>query len=359
MLHVTAARELFASGVSRIQGSVHHQLQQFAAPLPAATVTLASTSAVLRSAFVHIKTPAHNHEVVLQRGVASTDCRDNAELLVTALDGVSLQIAEFLTADDLCCMQRVSRSWYEFVKANRDHLFSALVASQFKIAAPPASTAFKTYLSLLLEELRAEFMHCQSIAGIHLALEYYCTAAEPRNHGFVAMFCDIVQFDDPLIARFVAWKRQSALNMVLAATPDHVHAFRRRSKYVGPIAFVPVDNPHWPQFEPPVVSAPGCVGYAFDHVKMAPGYESLKDTVAKSILKELLIFDTQENATAYGLSIGREPYAAILDAEPQEARYRNPLRFSSSLRQKLQEFPMQERIRLLQERIQAVNMVIS
>lgn len=359
MLHVTAARDLFASGVSRLQGSVHHQLQQFSAPQPVAAVTMKSTSTTLRSAFVHTTYQAQEQSLRVPVSSAQNDCSGKAELLVTALDGVSLHIAEFLTAQDLCLMQRVGRSWNEFVKANRDHLYSALVANQFKVAAPQPSTAFRTYLSLFNAELQAEFLHCQSIAGIHSALEHYCTEAEPSDHGFVAMFCDIVQFDDPMIARFVAWKRQSALNMVLAATPDHVHAFRKRSKYVGPIAFVPVDNPNWPQFEPPVVNAPGCLGYAFDRVKMVPGYESLKDTVAKSILKELLIFDTQENAAAYGLSIGREPYAAILDTEPQEARYRNAMRFSSPLRQKLQEFPVQKRIVLLQECIQAVNFTIS
>ncbi|RLN63269.1 hypothetical protein BBP00_00004261 [Phytophthora kernoviae] len=128
--------------------------------------------------------------------------------------------------------------------------------------------------------------------------------------------------------------------MVLAATPDHVMEFRKRSSYVGPITFVPVDNPLWPVFQSPAVEAPGFLGYAFDYVSMVEGYEALKDTVVKSILKELMIFDTTENAAAYGRSIGRAPYAAILedqDAQVQvgQTERTSHLTFSSPLRQTL------------------------
>ncbi|RMX70074.1 hypothetical protein KXD40_006690 [Peronospora effusa] len=174
------------------------------------------------------------------------------------------------------------------------------------------------------------------------------------------MFCDIIEFHDPRIARFVAWKRQSALSMVLAATPDHVMNFRKQSSYIGPITFVPVDNPLWPVFTSSIVDTPGFMGYAFDHVTMVEGYEALKDTVVKSILKELMIFDTTENAAAYGRRIGRPPYAAILEDEDAQEQVglterTSHLSFSSHLRQQLAKYPIAERIRRLQSKIKAVD----
>eukprot|EP00644_Phytophthora_capsici_P012081 jgi/Phyca11/505323/fgenesh2_kg.PHYCAscaffold_12_\ len=102
------------------------------------------------------------------------------------------------------------------------------------------------------------------------------------------------------------------------------------------------------------------MGYAFDHVKMVPGYEALKDTVVKSILKELMLFDTLENAANYGRSIGRAPYAAVLEDEDAQilvgqAERASHLTFSSPLRRQLSKYPVAERIRRLRAKIKAVD----
>ncbi|KAG7387130.1 high-affinity Zn(2+) transporter zrt1 [Phytophthora pseudosyringae] len=353
---------LMQSGASRLQHTVNQHLNLLTATSSLATgatfqqVTV-SPSCSFRSAFVQASTSEANSSLKTMdtASVASSE----GHLQALSIDGVALLIVSFLDGGSLARVQGVNRAWRAFIQPYRECLYRTLVEERrvFHTVITSAS-AFKSYLFSMRHELDRELAHTHAVHPTHQALEQFCASTE--QHGFVAMFCDIIEFRDPRIARFVAWKRQSALSMVLAATPEHVMNFRKRSSYVGPITFVPVDNPLWPVFTSAPVDAPGFLGYAFDHVTMVPGYEALKDTVVKSILKELMIFDTPENAAAYGRSIGRAPYAAILedeDAQVQvgQAERTSHLTFSSSLRRQLSKYPVAERIHHLRAKIKAVD----
>lgn len=375
-----AARSFFGrvqSGVSRLQSSVHQQLSyqldvvssSAAAVVAAAAaggrfppppqssgtdVIVSSSGATLQSLFVcH---PARVGSSTLDRDL--TLDHDHAPITTTSdfmlsdLDGVSLAMASFLSARELYCLQLVSRAWRTFVVTHRERLYGDLMPRVFDTVVP-SSSAFATFMLSYRHEVARELLHTRAVEPTHTALELYCTTTEPANHGFVAMFCDIVEFTDPRVARFVAYKRQHALSVVLAATPMHVDAFRKRSGYTRPIAFVPVHNPHWPTFDlPQLPHVPGFLGYANDFVRMAPGYEPLRDTVVKSILRDLMVFDTSTNAAAYGASIGRQPFAAVLDDAVADPSLH--MSFSSPLRRQLSALPIAERIRTLEERIEAI-----
>ncbi|KAE9018327.1 hypothetical protein PF010_g6728 [Phytophthora fragariae] len=357
--------ELFGfmqSGASRLQHTVnqHLHLLSTAAPATASTAfeqVTVSPSCSFRSTFVH-SSIINANAAANTSGVASAVSSDG-HLQALSIDGVALLIVSFLDGESLSRVQGVNTAWRSFIQQYREPLYRSLVEERRVFHTVITSTsAFKSYLFSLRHELDRELAHTHAVYPTHHALEQYCATAE--NHGFVAMFCDIIEFRDPRIARFVAWKRQSALSMVLAATPDHVMNFRKRSSYVGPITFVPVDNPLWPVFTSSPVDTPGFMGYAFDHVTMVKGYEALKDTVVKSILKELMIFDTTENAAAYGRSIGRAPYAAILEDEDAlvqvgQAERTSHLAFSSPLRRQLSKYPVAERICHLRNKIKAVD----
>ncbi|TMW65583.1 hypothetical protein Poli38472_008225 [Pythium oligandrum] len=358
----TAARTLFgftnSDRFARFQQSVQNRFEQ----LTTATIASAhgsippppgSVSCALQSTFAS----SNGGKLVREDSKTSTKAEaENSDLVLIGIDGISLHIASFLDGQSLGRMQLVNRSWHQFVSQHRDGLLQALLDRCFETVITSSNT-FKTFLFTLRHELDLELAHTRYIEHTHAALEDYCSKTEPTNHGFIAMFCDIIRFRDPRIARFVAHRRQAALGMVLTSTPDHVYAFRRRCKYAGPITFVPVDNPHWPEFDLPPVNFPGFLGYAFEHVEMVKGYESLKYTVVKSILKELMLFDTTENAEAYGRAIGREPFAAVLDAEHTGPNYH--LTFSNPLREELRHLPVRERVQRLLKRIEAIDHSIS
>lgn len=378
----TAAIAFFGrvqSGIAHLQTSVHQQLshQLDAVSLagafthsnnskPSRDVVVSPTGATLASLFVcsdargtTISTnDAPTTPTAQARSRSNSNANaDSSDLLLTALDGVSLHIAGFLDAQALYHIQLVNRSCREFVVAHRETLYRALLPHAFERVVP-SSTAFKSYMLSLRHELMLELLHTNAVAPTYAALETYCSHTAPLDHGFIAMFCDIVEFTDARVARFVSMKRHHALSVVLAATADHVNSFRKRSEYTQPVAFVPVCNPNWPAFELPVIDdVPGFLGYAFDYVCMAPGYEALKDTVVKSILRDLMIFDTTEHAAAYGAAIGRPPFAAILDADDVVNRSSAALdmRFSTPLRRALQHLPIAERIRALEARLQALD----
>lgn len=350
---------LMQSGASRLQHTVNQQLHimstSLASPRAVDHLVTVSPSCSFRSTFVNNyiadKEPANAD--------SNTATSSDGPLQAMSIDGVALLIVSYLDGESFSRLQGVNTSWRAFVQQHRESVCRTLLEERRVFATVITSTsAFKSYLFSLRHALDRELGHTHAVRATHEALEQYCSTTE--QHGFVAMFCDIVEFTDPRIERFVAWKRQSALSMVLAATPDHVMAFRKRSNYVGPITFVPVDNPLWPSFNSPAVDAPGFLGYAFDHVKMVEGYEALKDTVVKSILKELMLFDTTEHAADFGRSVGRAPYAAILgdeDAQVQVGRSERTshLTFSSPLRRRLIKFPVAERIHLLRDKIKAVD----
>ncbi|EGZ19542.1 hypothetical protein PHYSODRAFT_558319 [Phytophthora sojae] len=320
---------------------------------------MARASAMELFGFVQSGASRLQHTVNQHLHLLSAASPATGHLHALSIDGVALLIVSFLDGESLSRVQGVNTAWRSFIQQYKGPLYRSLVEERRVFHTVITSTSvFKSYLFSLRHEFDRELAHTHAVHPTHHALEQYCASTE--NHGFVAMFCDIIEFRDPRIARFVAWKRQSALSMVLAATPDHVMNFRKRSSYVGPITFVPVDNPLWPVFTSSSVDAPGFMGYAFDHVIMVKGYEALKDTVVKSILKELMIFDTTENAAAYGRSVGRAPYAAILedeDAQVQvgQAERISHLTFSSPLRRQLSKYPVAERIRRMRDKIKAVD----
>lgn len=216
----------------------------------------------------------------------------------------------------------------------------------------PSSTPFKSFLLSLRHELDQELAHIRNVQRTHMLLEEYCTIIEPENHGFIAMFCDLVRFPNPKVSRSVAHMRQSALGMVLVQTPAHILAFRHHYPNAGPITFVPIDNPHWPQFELPLINSKGFLGYAFDQVDVLKEYRSLHHTVVKSILKDLALFDTAENAVTHGHTIGKQPYAAIINSD-HHSTYQ--LTFSNRLREELRHLPVKERIQVLSKRIETVD----
>ncbi|KAJ0404806.1 hypothetical protein P43SY_003482 [Pythium insidiosum] len=349
-----AARELFSFKqglLGRVHDRLHVGLQRLTstssiALSPRTTLETGSTACALDSAFV-----CNAQAATKPRGptMMSTLDPDSSDFVVTGLEGISIQIAMFLDGTSLARMQLVNRSWRRFILQHRDALLSLLLERTFQTVVP-SSTVYKSFLLSMRHEIDLEIAHLRCIRSLHETLEEYCTKIEPENHGFVAMFCDIIRFRDPHIARFVAQRRHYALSMVLVSTPEHVQAFRRRCPNAGPVAFVPIDNPHWPQFDLPAVDATGFLGYAFDHVEVVRGYESLKQTVVKSILKEMMLFDTKENAHDYGVSIGRAPYAAVRDGEVDHTFH---LRFSNPLREELRHLPVKERIAILSKRIQS------
>ncbi|CAI5719288.1 unnamed protein product [Peronospora effusa] len=349
------------TGAFRLQQSLTDHLSLYATPSQVKTTpfdqVVVSSSCTFRSMFVQCR--QNKFEVTSKPSKVSIDTSSNRHLQVFSINGVVLLIMSFLDGESLSRVQGVTNAYHTFIQHYHELLYRSLIEErQVFHTVITSSSAFKSYLFSLRHELDQELAHTHAVHPTHSALEQFCSSTE--QHGFVAMFCDIIEFHDPRIARFVAWKRQSALSMVLAATPDHVMNFRKQSSYIGPITFVPVDNPLWPVFTSSIVDTPGFMGYAFDHVTMVEGYEALKDTVVKSILKELMIFDTTENAAAYGRRIGRPPYAAILEDEDAQEQVglterTSHLSFSSHLRQQLAKYPIAERIRRLQSKIKAVD----
>lgn len=355
--------EFVQSGAFHLQQTVNQHLNVFSTSMSRSQVeqsfdqVTVSPSCSFQSTFVP-RTQNHvNKTLPANESTSGTSANYHFQML--SINGVALLIMSFLDGESLSRVQGTSTAYHALIQHSRESLYRSLINErQVFHTVITSSSAFKSYLFSRRHELDRELAHTHAVHSTHKALEQYCSSTE--DHGFVAMFCDIIEFCDPRIARFVAWKRQSALSMVLAATPDHVMNFRKRANYIGPITFTPVDNPLWPVFVSSSVDTPGFLGYAFDHVTMVEGYEVLKDTVVKSILKELMIFDTTENAAAYGRSIGRAPYAAILEDEDAwvqvgHTERTSHLSFSSHLRRQLAKYPIDERIRRLQTKIKAVD----
>uniref|UniRef100_M4BY85 F-box domain-containing protein n=1 Tax=Hyaloperonospora arabidopsidis (strain Emoy2) TaxID=559515 RepID=M4BY85_HYAAE len=330
---------------------------------PGNTFLTVSSTCSFRSTFVQC--PPREPKVTSKSGKTITFIAKSDNFLEgLSIDEVTFLVLSFLDAASISRVQGVSRTWRTFIQQYREPIYRALIQeSQVYGQAIISSSSFMSYLCMLRYDLDRELTHALAVHPTHEILEHYCKLT--TEHGFVAMFCDIVEFRDPKIACAVARKRQSALSTVLTATPDHVMKFRKRSRYVGPITFVPVDNPLWPVFDFPPVDTPGFMGYAFDHVAMVEGYQTLKNTIVKSILKDLMIFDTAASAEAYGDTIGRAPYAAILEVEDAQVHAiqlerDNQLSFSSQLRRHLADkYPFTERIQRLQAKIKAVDNCIA
>ncbi|KAI9908242.1 hypothetical protein PsorP6_003015 [Peronosclerospora sorghi] len=280
---------------------------------------------------------------------------------VSSIDDLLLTVVSYLDGETLSRLSRVNTAWHRFMQQYREPLYRSLMRGATYVdhtpRRPPRS-AFQSYLLALRDDVARELAHTFAVLASHQALEAYCRATP--EHGFVAMFCDLVEFPDARLGRLVAWKRQSALGIVLAATPARVQDFRKHSRYCGPITFVPVENPHWPVSPLTPVEARGCMGYAIEHVRMVKGYEAVKETVVASIFKDLLIFDTTAHAAAYERSRGRPVYALSLDdqdawAQVNQLERGRHLSFSSPLRRQVAKYPVATRIERIRAKLRAID----
>ncbi|KAH9156658.1 hypothetical protein AeRB84_001459 [Aphanomyces euteiches] len=208
-------------------------------------------------------------------------------------------IAGFLDGKSLSRLQQTSRMWRSRILHLEAQLWTTLTVRELHGKMPPVGVQpVVHYLTTYKQLVDRERRHVTHIRAPSAALEAYCRA-EP-DHGIVGLFCDVCYFDDPRMGDAIARQRFGAMAMVIVQRPHHVQRFRKQSQYVGPINFVPLENPHWPEIPLPKVplDTPGFLGYAFDLVRMVPGYDHLKSTVVRAILKDIRVFATAADALA-------------------------------------------------------------
>ncbi|KDO31797.1 hypothetical protein SPRG_03717 [Saprolegnia parasitica CBS 223.65] len=238
-------------------------------------------------------------------------------------------VVQYLDGVSIGRLQQTCHFWHAELDRYDAPVWRRLLATEFLIVHPPSTMpSVLSYIAARQDRLDAELRHTQSIAAQSSALEAY-TATE-ANHGIVDVFCDMCYFEDPLVGIAIAKQRFGAMAMVVVETADHVRRFRKRSTHVGPINFVPLQNPHWPSIELPAMDGvDGCLGYAFDLVQMAPGHDmALKDTVVRAILKNIAVFETRAQATTFQNAMPQHVPTVALDdpGAPFELCFASPLR---------------------------------
>eukprot|EP00903_Cladosiphon_okamuranus_P013372 g12462.t1 len=150
------------------------------------------------------------------------------------------------------------------------------------------------------------------------------------NDGVVGLLSDLVTVPDPRIARALSHKRRAAMSTVVVKNDDVVFDFRRRGIHTGPVNFLPLstlllENPT-PLVAPlptplvlsssggggdegdegggllplsPETPAPaGFIGYAVRLLQLRPEHESLRWTVLFAVFKDLVVFETTQQAEA-------------------------------------------------------------
>eukprot|EP00752_Nemacystus_decipiens_P009775 g8730.t1 len=169
-----------------------------------------------------------------------------------------------------------------------------------------------------------------------------------RNDGVIGLLSDLVTVPDVRIARALSHKRRAALSTVVVEDDDIVFDFRRRGIHTGPVNFLPLSmlrqerrTPLAPVLMPlvlpqaagnpaaaaaelagersiqgrdgaggeddeagllplsPESPAPaGFLGYAVRLLRLRPEHESLRWTVLFAVFKDLVVFETTEQAEA-------------------------------------------------------------
>ncbi|OQR87156.1 hypothetical protein ACHHYP_09475 [Achlya hypogyna] len=289
---------------------------------------------------------------MVQTTSTTYDGNENSSYLMT--EGLSpelvIAVIEYLDAKSLCQLQQTCRLWRAELERQDSALWVRLIQRDFHVALPPtAAPTVYSYITTLEAAARVELRHLRGLQQPYRALEEFC--ATERDHGIVGMLCDLCYFENPLVGQAIARQRFGALGMVVVQTPGHVQAFRKQSHYVGPINFVPLQNPHWPNIELPPVNAAGFLGYAFDLTKMLPGFEHLKDTVVRAIMKNIAVFSTRVEAQQFQNSQPSHVPTVALDdpGAPFE------LSFVSPLRTRLAPYVMTEKLSKLERLTTACN----
>ncbi|EQC35061.1 hypothetical protein SDRG_07299 [Saprolegnia diclina VS20] len=238
-------------------------------------------------------------------------------------------IVQYLDGVGVGRLQQTCHSWHAELDRHDAPVWRHLLATEFRLVHPPSTMpSVLSYIAARQDRIDMELRHTQSIAAQSSALEAYMAAE--ADHGIVDVFCDMCYFEDPRIGIMIAKQRFGAMAMVVVETADHVRRFRKRSAHVGPINFVPLQNPHWPSIELPAIDGvDGFLGYAFDLVQMAPGHNAaLKDTVGRAILKNIAVFATRAHATSFQNAMPDHVPTVALDdpGAPFELSFTSPLR---------------------------------
>ncbi|KAF0701283.1 Aste57867_8212 [Aphanomyces stellatus] len=295
---------LFQRAQSASTDALHRLLATMPPPLPVAP-TLHSVFLPLEA----IVSPTHrdNH-------VAAAPSSETSFLMTQGISvELALLVAGFLDGTSLGSLMATNTTWRRFVLAHDRALWSTLarreLGDSYPSSSPPSSSHRSHYVEAFARMLVREHRHMTHIYPLYDALEAYCRA-HPSDHGILGMFSDICYFEDVRVGDAIAKQRFGAMGMVIVQRPSHVAAFRAQSSHVGPVNFVPLENPHWPAVELPPCAAPGFLGYAFDLVRMVPGFEHVKSTVVRAILKHIMVFDTDAAARAAACPA---PYVALDD----------------------------------------------
>ncbi|ETV94164.1 hypothetical protein H310_12164 [Aphanomyces invadans] len=327
------AHAVSSDALHRFQSNVLH---------PAAAASTAKRDRA-QSAIVSIFVP--DHAVPVKPDTSNLLQHTTVDTTFLMTRGLSeelvLTIASYLDAASLCRLQQTSRQWRHHIVMHAPTLWQGLACKELGIDTP--SSGVMGYLAAYQTVLEREVRHVTHVRAPYEALEHHCLS-EPEDHGIIGMFCDVCYFDDARIGQAIATQRFGAMAMVVVQRPRHVQRFRKASNYVGPINFVPLENPHWPSIELPVVEkCGGFLGYAFDLVRMVPGYDHLKPTVIRTILKNIMVFDTVANATAYMSTASTSAPYVTLDSADRPF----DLSFASPLRDSLRCLPLDQKLRRL------------
>ncbi|ETV77299.1 hypothetical protein, variant [Aphanomyces astaci] len=281
------------------------------------TKVLASTAST--AATTPISSTFWRGSSALSKKVASSNDAHRTATTKTAFfmtQGLSeelvLTIAGFLDAASLCRLQQTSRQWRHHIVVHASTLWQGLAFKELGINPPMLANDVLGYLGTYQTAVEGELRHMNEVKAPYAALEQFCLA-EPADHGIIGMFCDVCYFDDVCIGQAIAKQRFGAMAMVVVQQPRHVQRFRSASHYVDP-------------------KTPGFRGYAYNLVHMIPGYDHLKPTVVRAILKNIMVFDSAEHAAAYfTMSQTLAPFVTLDNAQPAyELGFASPLRGSLS-----------------------------
>lgn len=144
------------------------------------------------------------------------------------------------------------------------------------------------------------------------------------GRGVVGLVSDLGTISDPRIACAVSTRRRAAMSTVIVTDEGVIRNFRRSGLYIGPVNFLPLTALHqvppalsavlagWVDdnvlgrgrgsvllpLAPETPSPPGFLGYAVRLLQLRPEHEPLRWTVFFALFKDLVIFETTDQAEA-------------------------------------------------------------
>mmetsp|Transcript_38670 Transcript_38670/g.50951 ORF Transcript_38670/g.50951 Transcript_38670/m.50951 type:complete len:379 (+) Transcript_38670:202-1338(+) len=238
-------------------------------------------------------------------------------------DETIIEMSTYLDPGSICALLGTSKRAYDLIQRGDRTIWETHLLQDFRISFHPdvCNSSREMYLKCRHESLESEAAHYEAVKNSH-----------PTLHSFHKMFpefcvqlADFGYVKEEKLAKVLSLKRSYAMGTLLVNRSADIMAFKKAHQAGSPQNFLSLDCCHPDNFNPqtvmqslPNIEFPGLIDYAIHLIELKEEHEKYRYSVLYTLMKNLLVFETEHDIREFATVYGAVPYAIALDSYSEE-----------------------------------------